>query len=563
MTLTREQLADMDEEQLRTQVLIPLFKKMGFRDVYPYHGGPLEQGKDIVMWKPGDIRERVNYGVVVKAERISGKASGKSSAAQVRFQIEQCFGKTYPDPVTTEEQKVDRCFVVSSKEIIKEALYAIQGVLRDNNLDKVTDFIGGDKLWELIEKYLPERTVWEKLQQVQKVFHEASPYYRIVTQTKEDGVAISLEPKYPGAEQEHPVTFSGRFVFPDTPEGQGMREAFEQHLKTGAPVTLTKLYIEEFKLPEFLIPFLDPTGEGIGMLAIGPRRLPHPLLVKLEAECEDGERAALEYIHLNSMQAGMEEMTFANDQQPVPWKLQLVLNVKEKRMHFRYTANFMGVNVKRVLEALRFQQAMAKGGVFKMEHLDTGFELAKMPIAPGVLEVPDPHWIELVEKLVFIQSKVHIPLVIPDREVTIEDARRIFATAQKLETGQAKLGAEEWAIGVTRESAQTMLELFESGKPLPFRLAADETEEIFGVTIPLGPVILTCKEAYVAEEDLNALRAAIATTTLGETVPIRFKPFEGCPIQAEYPNWLPSGDQALGPLDGNVLEPDRDKAPAP
>jgi len=211
-------------------------------------------------------------------------------------------------------------------------------------------------------------------------------------------------------------------------------------------------------------------------------------------------------------------------------------------MRFRYTVDFTGVNVKRELEALRFQQAMAKGGVFRMEHLDTGFELAKMPIAPGVLEAPDPHWIELVEKLVFIQSKVHIPLVIPDREVTIEDARRIFAAAQKLETGQAKLGAEEWTIRVSRESAQAMLELSESGKPLPFRLEADETEEIFGVTIPLGPVILTCKEAYVAEEDLNALRAAIATTTPGETVPIRFKPFEGCPIQAEYPNWLPSGD---------------------
>jgi hypothetical protein len=543
MILTREQLADMDEEQLRTQVLIPLFRKMGFRDVCPYHGGPLEQGKDIVMWKPGDIRERVNYSVVIKAERISGKASGKSSAAEVRFQIEQCFSKTYPDPVTTDDQKVDRCFVVSSKEIIKEAINAIQGVLRDNNLDKVTDFISGDKLWELIERYLPERTVWEKLQQVQKVFDEASPHYRIVAQTKEDGVAISLKPKYPGAEQEHPIAFTAGFVFPDTPEGREMREALERHLKTGAPVTLPKPYLEEFKLPEFLLPFLDSMGEGIGVLEIGPQRLPSPLLVRMEVECEDGEQVALKYIHFNVIQAGTEEITLNNDQQPVPWKLQLVLNTKEDRMCFRYTVDFTGVNIKRELEALRFQQAMAKGGVFRMEHLDTGFELAKMPIAPGVLEAPDPHWIALIEKLVFIQRKVHIPLAVPDREVSIEDARTIFATARKLETGQATLKAEEWTIGVTRGSAQTALELFEGGKPLPFSLKVDETEEILGVTIPLGPVILTCKEAYIAEEDLNALRAAIATTTPGETVPIRFKPFEGCPIQAEYPNWLPSGGQ--------------------
>jgi len=542
MALTREQLAKMNEKQLRTQVLIPLFKAMGFRDVSHYHGGSLEQGKDIVMWKQGDIRERVNYGVVVKTEKISGKASGGSSAAEVCFQIEQCFGKPYLDPVTTKEQRVDYCFVVSSKEITKEAINSIQGVLRGNNLDKVTDFISGDKLWELVEEYLPERIVWEKLRQVQKVLDDASPHYRIVAHTKANGTAIWLEPKYPGAEQEHPLTFRARFVFPDTPEGREMREAFERHLRTGAPVVLTKPYIAEFELPEFLIPFLDPTGEGIRMLEIGPRRLPHPLLVKVEVECKDGEQVVLEYIHLNALQAGTEEITFANDQQPVPWKFQLVINIKKKQIDLQYRAHFTGVNVKRVLEALRFQQAMAKGGVFRMEHLDTGFEIVQMPIAPGVCEAPDSRWMELIEKLVFIQYKVHLPLAVPDREVTIEDARTIFETAQKLETGRATLKAEQWTIGVNREIAQRTLERFESGKPLPMRLQIEETQEIFGVTIPLGPVILTCEQTHITEEDRDALRAAIAAAGPGETVHIRFKPFDGCPIQAEYPNWLPLGD---------------------
>lgn len=211
-------------------------------------------------------------------------------------------------------------------------------------------------------------------------------------------------------------------------------------------------------------------------------------------------------------------------------------------MHFRYTVNFMGVNVKRVVEALRFQQAMAKGGVFRMEHLDTGFELAQMPIIPGVLETPDSHWIELVEKLMFIQNKVHIPLAVPDRDVTIEDAKTIFETARKLETGRATLKAEQWTIGVDREAAQRALEAFEGSRPLPMRLQIEETQEIFGVTIPLGPVILTCEQAHITEEDLDALRAAIATAMPGETIHIRFKPFEGCPIQAQYPKGLPPGD---------------------
>jgi hypothetical protein len=99
MALTRSELAELDETRMRTRVLIPLFKAMGFRDIEHYHGGSQEHGKDIIMWRPEGLRERVNYGVVVKAKRVSGKASGTSSAGEVRIQIEQCFDKPYPDPI--------------------------------------------------------------------------------------------------------------------------------------------------------------------------------------------------------------------------------------------------------------------------------------------------------------------------------------------------------------------------------------------------------------------------------------------------------------------------------
>ena len=94
------------------------------------------------MWRLGDLGERLNYAVVVKAKPISGKAAGKSSAAEVRFQIEQAFSSEWYDSKTTKAQRADRCFVICSKEIKKEA--AIQGVLNASNLDKVTRFIDGD-----------------------------------------------------------------------------------------------------------------------------------------------------------------------------------------------------------------------------------------------------------------------------------------------------------------------------------------------------------------------------------------------------------------------------------
>ncbi|MGE0827643.1 MAG: restriction endonuclease, partial [Candidatus Binatia bacterium] len=142
----------MKEDELRTDVLIPLFRAMGFQDVHHHHGGSGERGKDIIMWRPEGLRERVNYAVVAKADKISGKTSGNSSIGEVRFQIEQCFNEPYADPRTTKEEKIERCWVVSSKDIKKEAKEAIKGNLEKSNLDKITDFIDGDQLWELIER---------------------------------------------------------------------------------------------------------------------------------------------------------------------------------------------------------------------------------------------------------------------------------------------------------------------------------------------------------------------------------------------------------------------------
>ena len=59
--LSPAQLCNMKEAELRTEVLIPLFKRMGFKDVQHYHPG--EQGKDIVMWLPTSLDDREYYAV--------------------------------------------------------------------------------------------------------------------------------------------------------------------------------------------------------------------------------------------------------------------------------------------------------------------------------------------------------------------------------------------------------------------------------------------------------------------------------------------------------------------
>jgi hypothetical protein len=95
----------MKEKELLRYVLVPLFEACGFHDV-EVHQRTTEVGKDLVMWRLGMgelCRSR-------QAKPISGKAAGKSSAAEVRFQIEQAFSSEWYDSKTTQVQRAERCF---------------------------------------------------------------------------------------------------------------------------------------------------------------------------------------------------------------------------------------------------------------------------------------------------------------------------------------------------------------------------------------------------------------------------------------------------------------------
>src|ERR1700732_2216717 len=163
---TKQTLESLTEDRLRNSGVIPVFEAIGFRYVFHHHGGALEQGKDITMWKPGDLEERVNYAVVVKRGDVTGKAAGKQGAGEVETQIRQCFGSPFKDPITSEDQDVDRCWVVASGKISKEALNAIQVSLKGTNYRSVTRFIDGKQLAKLIRQHMPGKTLWDQVEDV-------------------------------------------------------------------------------------------------------------------------------------------------------------------------------------------------------------------------------------------------------------------------------------------------------------------------------------------------------------------------------------------------------------
>jgi hypothetical protein len=533
MAITKAQLSAMKEAQLQTQVLIPLFQSMGFQHVH-LRQGSTELGKDIVMWKPGELGERVNYAVVAKAKPVSGKASGPSSAANVRFQIEQAFGNPWLDPMTTEEQWVERCWVVCSKAIKNEAITAIKGVLSNSNLDKVTRFINGDELWELIQKHLPEHAVFENLQQLQSVLDGIDPHYRVIATT--EGVLL-LEPKHPGAVEEHPLIITTQFAFKDTEAGHQARAEMERWITKGTAVEIAAEHIEGFSLPSPLKALIPESTEGV-KLVLGAQVLPAPFVARISIECEDGG-AAMEYIECQGIR-GTEEITLSNEDQPVPWKFSITLNHKEKRFQMNYKMSYP-LNVREALEAFRFADAMSKGGHVRIEHLATGMLLVDQDIAGGSAPPVRSVWLEALEKLVLIQRKTETLIAVHESQIVDRGVLSlIFSVAEIIETGHAsiKAGALDTSGGV--ELARNLLTHLGSSEPKSIALTVEaQPVSIFGVDVDLGPVAYVCEQVYLAKEDAEALDEALKSASPESTFPIHLSVAEGASFQAWYQRWLP------------------------
>jgi hypothetical protein len=324
---TKKQVQQMKEEDLRRKVLLPLLQAMKYQDVQEYHGGK-EYGKDIVCWRSSDLGSRKNLALVVKAVPVSGKSKvDKGTAGEIQTQINQCFGRTYLDPITSSTQSVHQCWVVSNHAINETAIEAIKAAMGNGVYKENVDFVGLDKLWELICLHLPFQATFQKLEDVQRDFETWDTHYRIDTTINGSGIHHTLAEKFPGAFQEKPVHIKPAFSFPDTEEGREMQKARELFVETGAPVKIPKQYIKEIEVPEFLngvYPSItEMTEDGFLQLTSTPNSM--PILLRCEMIRGDGYCFTLEYLHLLCRQAGTKEATLTNEGQPIPIKVELVI----------------------------------------------------------------------------------------------------------------------------------------------------------------------------------------------------------------------------------------------
>jgi hypothetical protein len=541
MGFTRAEIQAMNEDDLRRRVLMPLFRKMGFRDVMLYHGSILEQGKDIVMWKPDDFTARQNYAVIAKVGRITGSVTGRSGAGGVFVQLQQAIGSDYADPITTRRETVNRCIVVSSGEITKEARETLSRTLASANLNAVTDFVDGDLLWKLVEQHMPEVTLDEQIDQVRKVISGRDKDYEVAAVVREGGAELKLLPRHAGAE---PLRFAGTFAFPETEEGTEAKAAFERFLRTGEPVRLRKPFIREIKLPPVIEHLLGAEGGGVSEIELGPRRGIAPLRADLVLQDEHGGQESLRSLELKLVRVGSEEITLSNEQQSGPWHVRMTLNPQAKSFTVRFDVNFTGVSAAAEYHGLRFIQLLTGGGVLRLVDADSGLDIGTGRIPASVLEPPEESYVRFVQALATIQAATRRRIAVNVDAVSMEDARTAFVIEQIVQTGRLTYsGPATLKFVFDRDHLKGVVAAFESTESLPIEVNnPGELRTVMGVDIDLGPVTVRATQVTIEASHLAELKEKIAAGA--PSAEVRLNAASEAVIGVMYSRWLPPEQQS-------------------
>lgn len=136
-----------NENLLRENIVIPLLRLKGFKNVSDVHGSD-EHGRDIVCYLNDYFKNRINFGFQVKARRIHAYSSrpNKHNITVIVTQIKEAFRIPFFDTLANENKMIHQLYIITSKIITAEAKRSIVAGSYQNK--RYTHFIDGGQLKE-------------------------------------------------------------------------------------------------------------------------------------------------------------------------------------------------------------------------------------------------------------------------------------------------------------------------------------------------------------------------------------------------------------------------------
>jgi hypothetical protein len=450
--------------------------------------------------------------------------------------VQQSLGSTYNDPRTLTTRAIQRVIVATNGKITKEAHAALKAALRPSGLDTKIELIDGDRLWQLVSKYLPDRAIWQQLLDAQAVLANLSDDYRISVSVGDGGVFQIIYGPHPNRQSKEPLlAWSAQIFLPSTAEGSAVREALDQFYRTGATVKIDKEFIRSFTLP-------DPVRQIVGDVLVPDHvvlgQSPSPIAtVDFEFEISDRSTTAiLRNVGLQVKSRGAEQMTL-NANSNSPWQVELICDLSTGETDFHLEVRWDDLNVHQQLEAALFATAMVQGGTLRARRVDTGAIILSGPQSECSDTGMTPQRVELMRTLLALQDATGVLLTLPSREITAAEVNEARATMEKIRTGAYKRSGGTARIMLSRSDARTFLESrLDPLNQIPLTITDEEFVDVFGRQVSLGTVTVTMTGAYLTTDQASVLRRVLDTSD-GDPVPVDLTIPTGAELLAKYVQW--------------------------
>jgi hypothetical protein len=384
-----------------------------------------------------------------------------------------------------------------------------------------------------------EQPLWQMLAEVNQKLDMVDPHYRLEARLTSTGTEVTTVEKYPGAAAEKPIKIKFTTSIPTkTDKGRELAERIEQFITSGVPVKIPLPYIKNLEFPEFIKQALPEFTEE-GFFVLGPAHNPKPLFLRFEFSNDDGEQFTLEYVQLNVVHAGKEEITLTNDEQPLPITVTVVLRSNgtiSTQFGFRSP-----LNVYQFLMQLRLQHCLSKPYTVQLINLETGISIAHAQHATGEPNAPPLWLLQTTEALHALQIKARRPITIPERELiddewqVLDQLRRIVHEG-KIEGTWNHVSPTVSILPEDLPGTKQLIALFEDGKSGDLTLYdLEETVTLFDVDLPLGKIKPIHLQAKLMNE--QEVKEKLAEQKDSE-IQLKFVPSGDPTIVKEYLDWL-------------------------
>ena len=171
-----------------------------------------------------------------------------------------------------------------------------------------------------------------------------------------------------------------------------------------------------------------------------------------------------------------------------------------------------------------------------MENIETGLEFVNSQIPHIETKETSKQWLKILEKLLFIQQKTKIPIILPSEDITREDAVYIYEIAEIVEKGKINLRTGTLTLKILPNGVDFWINSAKDEKAHPFVMTSTTSYNVLGINIPIGPIKMSCDKMYIPDTQYNQLLERVKDGL--EEYEIQLLPFENTPIIAEYKNWM-------------------------